>query len=188
MLDTQDTEHEKHMIRPTIQNLTRDVVRRIHDGEDPLSFSQLTSKQKEIACCLQAAFVEQEVNWGIQNFQLWTHFGDPQSIDDLLRLSAPRDYLSVFLEMCYNRLEAGKGWGAIAAEVIAPFRQKSFAARSKVLMPPIKNKKVLVEFRELMPCSIHDKRSALWITPHLQRIADFSETKGANPLFAMTYT
>jgi hypothetical protein len=188
VFDNQDTEHEKHMIGPTIHNLTQDITRRIHDGDDPLKFTQLTTEQKDIACCLQAAFVEQEVNWGIENFQLWTRFGDPQSIDDLLRLSAPRDFLSVFLERCYTELHAGKGWGSIAAEVIAPFRQKSFSAGSNVLMPPIKNKKVVVEFRESMPCSIHKKRSSLWIVRHLQRIADFCEMKGVNPLFSMTYT
>lgn len=189
VLNGKDTEHEKDMIGPTVLNLSQEIVRKIHDGQDPLSFSGLDIKQKEIACCLQAAFAEQELNWGKENFQLWTRFGDPKSIDDILGRSAPRDFLSVFIERCYNELAAGKNWKAVAAEVISPFRGKSSAAGSYVLNPPIHRdeKTILAEFRQSMPCLIHKKRSSLWITPHLQRTADLCESKGPNPAFAITY-
>lgn len=184
-----DTEHVKDMISPAALNLSQEIVRIIHDGHDPLGIAGLDTKQKEIACCLQAAFAEQELNWGKEDFQLWTRFGDPSSNDNILGLSAPRDFLSVFIERCYNELAAGKNWATVAAEVILPFRGNSSAAGSNVLNPPVdkSTKTVLADFRQSMPCLIHKKRSSLWITPHLQRTADLCESKGPNPAFAITY-
>jgi len=89
-----------------------------------------------ISCALQAAFVEQELNWGEEQFQLRTYFGRKDSENLILRNSTPRDLIMVLLEKCYEDLEqTNQSAEFVVRNITKSYRSKSLS--TYMIAPPL---------------------------------------------------
>lgn len=93
------TEIETPLVHPiTIENageiLNAEMIEYVFMGNDPLNFGG-TPDETTMLQEVQLAMMEQEINWGDENFQAWTHF--PPS-----RGKRQRDYFAAYLR---RRLE-----------------------------------------------------------------------------------
>ncbi len=182
-------EHSK-LLRRSIGVVSVDALRRIYDGEDPLHM-ELTADQLALVCCIQCAFAEQEINWGVNDFQLRTHFGYPSFKTEHLRNAVPRDLFMLYLERCNAEIDAGNSIEQSINFVLDPQYQTSFVASKKVLMPPITgsgdNRRVKPVFLPyLRSNNINDVEP--WVNPHLERIRKFCvDQAGTSPYWNDTY-
>lgn len=165
--------HKPDVIRPAVCSLPLEAVRKVHEGLDPASIGGLNSNQVGLACCIQAAFAEQEVNWGEEIFQQRTYFGRVDMTDRRLKESAPRDYLMVYIERCAH--EAKKP-GSIPEDVVKKLAKLvKTGKRSKNVRLPIKkgaknpkDRPIEPAFGPFLPSVICGKPIPKWIDSHLQ--------------------
>lgn len=142
----------------------------------------MSEEKRKIASWVQAGFVEQELNWGMMDFQLWTHFGNPSRDDSLLREAAPRDFLMVFMERCFDVVERTDNDPTQVVEDISnDYMEPTKEADNEVINPPIENKKVEEDFRDNMAPQIFGKETDKWVEPYINRIKRLCEEKGPNP-------
>jgi hypothetical protein len=181
-IDDVGMEHE-HLLTSVISELPIEVVRKVHAGDDPVEMPGLTDAQRGVACAIQAAFVEQELNWGEELFQLWTYFGNSKAKDPLLRDAAPRDFQMVYIERCASEIpRSGHNPAEVVHEVIlSRYLKTTKEARNLTIMPPIENKQIVPEFREHMPPTILGRPTTKWIGSHMPTILEICEKKGPNP-------
>jgi len=181
LIEDEGMEHE-FLIESAVVNLSRDIVRKIHSGFDPFSFEDIDERKREVASWVQSGFIEQELNWGEMDFQLWTHFGNPSRDDSLLRRAAPRDFMMVFMEKCFDEVErTDKGPARAVEDVLKEYMDTTKEASIEVVTPPIEDKSVKDDFRENMPPNIFGEGTPKWIEPYIDRIERLCEEKGPNP-------
>ena len=98
-----------------LENLTPQIITDLYNGKSPHKMN-LKSKQLIYATNLWAAFIEQEVNWGSNIFQLHTHFGDTRYMYmkdkwengkkcEYLEKAVPRDYFCSHIFALFSVLE-----------------------------------------------------------------------------------
>ena len=181
-------EHSK-LLERSIGKVPIEVLRDIYDGIDPASLG-LSERQLALASDIQCSFAEQEVNWGIHDFQLRTHFGYPEMKADHLRNAVPRDFFMMYFERCTDELLSGESVESALKVVSEPQYQASFVASKMVLMPPISgsgnSRKIRSDFLPFLRSSNQDDVKP-WIEPHLDRIADLCEDIGVSPFWTNTY-
>ena len=113
-----------------------EYIRHVHQGNDPMEFDLKDEQVRTLLNRIQAGFVEQELNWGDENFQLWTYFGNGNAKDALLRSSAPRDFQMVYVERCHHEHEVNElDEDALMEPVLKPFIKVIREAGNKVLFP-----------------------------------------------------
>lgn len=178
--------HTPDVIKPAL-NLPLSAIREIYHGCDPLSLNDLSDEQNGIACCLQSAFVEQEINWGEEIFQQRTYFGRQDMKELILRNAVPRDFLMVYLERCKHvmvtdELDINL---AIESEVEHVISQKG----SMVVKLPLTDdrpgwkKKVLPKFKPHIPSEVFTQFSHKWITPFIQQALKQCTIKGKSKYY-----
>ena len=82
------------LLKEIMTLLDEDDVKQIYYGVSPLEL-ELNNDQLIVATNLMCAFIEQEVNWGVYNFQLHTNFGSTEFNKhkcEYLERAVPRDY------------------------------------------------------------------------------------------------
>lgn len=175
-------EHSELLAR-SIGIVPIDAVRGVYDGEDPFAMG-LTDEQLSLVCDIQCSFVEQEVNWGIHDFQHRTHFGYPEMKTDYLREAVPRDYFLLFFERCNSLMDSGASITESLEVVAEPQKQHSFVASKIVLMPPrtgsAPNVKLTPDFLPFLR-SRNTAGAEPWISPFLNRIRRLCDETGPNP-------
>jgi len=182
-------EHSKLLGR-SIDKVPVEALRHVYDGKDPFQL-ELTQEQLALICDIQCSFAEQEVNWGVNDFQLRTHFGYPDFKVDHLRNAVPRDFFMLYFERCIAKISSGKSPEEALKTVSDPQYQASFVASKMVLMPPIKssgnNRRISDEFLPYLRSNNIDSVEP-WINPHLERINKFCVDKaGTSPYWTKTY-
>jgi len=182
-------EHSKLLAR-SMDIVPLEALRSVYDGRDPFVLG-LSKEQLALVCDIQCSFAEQEVNWGVNAFQLRTHFGHPTFKTDHLRNAVPRDFFMIFFERCISEIDSGKDSEDVVREVFESLYQASFVASKMVLMPPIKssgnNRKISDEFLPYLR-SNNMEGVEPWINPHLERINRFCvEKAGTSPYWTSTY-
>ena len=73
MDETGKMEHGELLAR-SLGLVSLDIMRDVYDGKDPFKMN-LTEKQLSVVCDIQASMIEQEVNWGTNEFQKKNSFG-----------------------------------------------------------------------------------------------------------------
>lgn len=74
-------EHSQ-ILKSAIKKLTKDTLEDIYDGKSP---EEIPSKDKNTLHQIRLLFLEQEINYGVEEFQAFTHF------------HAPRDFFMAYL-------------------------------------------------------------------------------------------
>ena len=175
-------EHSQLLSR-SLGKIPIDSLRRVYDGEDPFDLG-LSEVQLELMCDIQCSFAEQEINWGIHDFQLRTHFGYPEMREDHLRNAVPRDFFMLYFEKCMSEIGAGASIEESIGRVSDPRYRASFVASKMVLMPPIKGsgnaRRIDPDFRPFLRSEIIGGTRP-WVEPFLDRIGELCEARGASP-------
>ncbi|NMX22049.1 hypothetical protein C5S30_06390 [ANME-1 cluster archaeon GoMg4] len=70
------------ILKSTVQELTKDALEDIYDGKSP---EEISCECENILHQIQLLFLEQEINYGVEEFQAFTHF------------QAPRDFFMAYL-------------------------------------------------------------------------------------------
>lgn len=161
--------HKPDIIMPAVTHLPIHAVRCIHQGVDPVSIKGLDNQQIALACCIQAAFAEQEINWGEEVFQQRTYFGRVDMEQQILCESAPRDFQMVFIERCVEESrKSGRSPKDIVDEIA--ILVKTVKSGKNVMLPLTKakqhKKQVLPDFEPHMPRVLCGRPIEKWINPH----------------------
>jgi hypothetical protein len=181
-------EHSKLLAR-SIGRVPIEALREIYDGADPTSLG-LSKPQLALASDIQCSFAEQEINWGIREFQLRTHFGYPEMKAEHLRNAVPRDFFMMYFERCTAEILGGSSIESALRRVSDPQYQESFVASKMVLMPPIVGSG---NSRRIMPDFLPFLRSSClggaepWIDLHLDRISDLCDKSGISPYWQRAF-
>ncbi|SRR6266571_888145 len=143
MVSGKDMEHERSVIIPTVSSLSQEMAEAIFNGGSPEAVPGET-QQKTVMATLQAAMVEQEINWGPEPFQCKTFFAPPtrRTHDGRVVTSRPRDFLMGYIRKCYD-LRGGNDWTTEVESTVRDFlasRREQRASRSAALMPKMKGK------------------------------------------------
>ncbi len=181
-------EHSKLLGR-SVGRVPIEALRAIYDGEDP-EILGLSARQLALASDIQCSFVEQEVNWGIHDFQLRTHFGYPYMTAEHLRNAVPRDFFMMYFERCTDEILNGASIESSLAIVSEPQYQASFVANKMVLMPPITGSGNSRRIRsDFLPFLRSGNQSDVepWIDSHLNRIANLCEDTGHSPYWEKAF-
>jgi len=183
-------EHEQLIIK-ALSLLDRRTARSVHAGNDPSRMGLEGIARLDMACTIQAAFVEQEVNWGEEVFQSRTFYGRTEGVrDGRLSSSAPRDYLMTYLDKAFH-LKEDEGWTTerIDQEVIAPMLARTEETRTSSLMPTfdLRTKVIMDLFSAHTPSVYNGVPTSKWISPHLVRIKVICQARGENPRYVTAY-
>jgi len=89
-----DGPEERPMVHPAVisdaaGNLQRETLEKVFEGKDADRLG-LSKVESALACEVQLAMLEQEVNWGDEGFQSWTLFPPSKG-------KRPRDYIMAYL-------------------------------------------------------------------------------------------
>ena len=175
-------EHSRLLAR-SLGKVSIDAIRGVYDGNDPFEMN-LTDSELALVCDIQCSLMEQEVNWGVNDFQQRTHFGYPEMNTDYLRNAVPRDYLLLFFERCNSLLDSGHSVDEALTIVADPQKGHSFAAGKIVLMPPrtgsAPNVKIRKDFLPFLR-SNNIGGAEPWINPFLNRISNLCSERGPSP-------
>jgi len=181
-------EHSQLLAR-SVGRVPIEALREVYDGADPLDLG-LSGEQLELVSDIQCSFAEQEVNWGVHDFQLRTHFGYPEMRADHLRNAVPRDFFMLYFERCDSEIRAGASIEEALRIVSEPQYQESYVASKMVLMPPISgsgdDRRIRGDFLPYLR-SANFEGVRPWIEPHLGRIGELCEDKGVSPYWKRTY-
>ncbi len=181
-------EHSQLLAR-SVGEVPIEALREVYDGGDPFNLG-LSDKQLSLACDIQCSFAEQEVNWGVHDFQLRTHFGYPDMRADHLRDAVPRDFFMLYFERCDSEIRTGASIEEALRIVSAPQYQESYVASKMVLMPPISgsgdNRRIRNDFLPYLR-SANVKGVRPWIESHLDIITELCNEKGPSPYWRSTY-
>ena len=182
-------EHSQLLSR-SLGKIPIDSLRRVYDGEDPFKLG-LSDVQLGLMCDIQCSFAEQEINWGIHDFQLRTHFGYPEMRETHLSNAVPRDFFMLFFERCMSEIDSGASIEESLRRISDPRYRASFVASKMVLMPPIKGsgngRKIDPEFRPFLRSEALGGASP-WVEPFLGRISDLCEDRGASPYWERAHS
>ena len=182
-------EHEV-LLKSCVIHLSRESVREIYHGNDPYEIG-LEGEALEIGCDIQCAFAEQEINWGIFDFQLSTHFGDPdrKEDDDLLYNAVPRDFFMLYLERCFHEIkENGHSVESVFELAVTPYLNSSREAANHVLWPPISKRRIRNPYRQFIYSSISIRKVERWISPFLDRINKICKSGKYNHIWIKNYS
>jgi hypothetical protein len=163
--------HKPDIILPAVTQLPIEAVRSIHQGMDPTTIGGLDEQQLALACCVQAAFAEQEINWGEGIFQQRTYFGRNDMEQQILRESAPRDFQMVYIERCSaEAVMYGRDAQEVVEEVVKLVRTAKIGKNVKLPLTSAKQhkKKILPEFEPFLPRVSSDKPVKKWIQRHMK--------------------
>ena len=181
-------EHSQLLAR-SVGEVPIEALREVYDGGDPFDLG-LSDKQLALACDIQCSFAEQEVNWGVHDFQLRTHFGYPGMRVEYLRNAVPRDFFMLYFERCDSEVGAGSRIEESLRLVSEPQYQESYVASKMVLMPPISGsgdgRRIRGDFLPYLR-SANFEGVRPWIEPHLGRIGELCENRGVSPYWKRTY-
>ena len=176
-------EHSKLLAR-SLGKVRIESIRAVYDGGDPFEITD--GEELELLCDIQCSLIEQEVNWGIHDFQQRTHFGYPEMNVDYMRNAVPRDFFLLFFERCDALIKEGKTVDESLEVVAEPQKEHSTVASKIVLMPPRVGSAPNVRLREEFLPYLRSKNvgnTEFWINPFLARIEDLCENIGPNPNF-----
>ncbi len=188
MDSTGKMEHSELLAR-SLEKVSLTSIRSIYDGSDPY---ELNIGDEEIALIsdIQCSFIEQEVNWGIHNFQQRTHFGYPEMNTDYLRDAVPRDYFMLYYERCHSLIDSGVSVSDSLRIVADPQKAHSFGAGKIVLMPPRTGSAPNVKIRPSFLPFLRSKNiggAEPWINPFLNRISKLCLKLGPSPYWVKTF-
>ena len=175
-------EHSR-LLERSIGKVEIEDLREIFDGGDPFDLG-LSLENLELLSEIQCSFLEQEVNWGTESFQLRTHFGYPEMKNESLKNAVPRDFFMMYFERCNFEIENGSSIDQALKIVSEPQYQQSFVANKMVLMPPItgsgNNRRINSDFLPFLR-SNNIGGVDLWINPFVNRINDLCQEVGISP-------
>ena len=183
-------EHDE-LLKEVLKLLNPDDVANLYHGKDPSEMG-FNDEQEVVARNLLCAFVEQEVNWGVNDFQLHTNFGNTEfnwkNKCEYLEDAVPRDYFCSHILFLFNELQQAQNKDV--ESIVKPFLKKwmkaTVTAANKTIMPPIVNERVVKSHREFM-LSYMDESVSPWIEPYLERISRLSSKIGNNPRWDKFY-
>ena len=188
MESTGKMEHSRLLAR-SLEKVSLDTIRSIYDGEDPNDLD-LEDEELMLISDIQCSFIEQEVNWGMHDFQQRTHFGYPEMNTDYLRNAVPRDYFMLYYERCNSLIDTGLSIADSLRIVADPLREHSFGAGKVVLMPPrtgtAPNVKIKADFLPFLR-SKNIGGTEPWINPFLSRISKLCLIQGPSPYWERTF-
>lgn len=95
------------LIERVKNRVTLESAERVFAGDDPLSLSCADDVVSTL-CTLQLAMLEQEVNWGDEDFQTWTHFSPRRGL-------RPRDFITAYVRRVYSEPDFLRGIESITA-------------------------------------------------------------------------
>ena len=190
IMDPTGKMEQSELLSRSLGKVSIENIRRVYDGEDPFG---LAEDEWEIAllCDIQCSFIEQEVNWGVHNFQQRTHFGYPEMKTDYLRNAVPRDFFMLFYERCNSLIDSGYSIPESLAIVADPQKEHSFAANKIVLMPPRTGTAPHVKIREEFLPFLRSKNiggAEPWIQPFLGRIEQICLRVGVSPYWERIFS
>lgn len=183
------------LLRNVLRLLTEDDVRNIHYGH-AINELGLTEEQIPAAANLLCAFIEQEVNWGIYNFQLHTHFGSTEFMwshpkkCEYLSNAVPRDYFCSHILYLFGRLDADPNLDieSLLNEFFRMNLKETGATKNPTIQPPFDSSREHIKknYRQYM-LSYQDDLVVRWIDPFLDRISQLLKSVGPNHLWGRYY-
>ena len=172
-----------------LENLTPQIITDLYNGKSPHKMN-LTSKQLIYATNLWAAFIEQEVNWGSNIFQLHTHFGDTRYMYmkdkwengkkcEYLEKAVPRDYFCSHIFALFSVLEHDLS----NIDTIVNKWKKTYMRTSKrgttVKHCIDAKERIKPTYRDFMLSHSNDSVKK-WITPHIKSVERACTKLGIN--------
>jgi len=180
IMDSTGKMRHQDLIKRTIEKISVNDLKHIYDGGNP---NELDLSHQKIALLsdIQCSFLEQEVNWGPEDFQLRTYFGC-DTLQSNLKNAVPRDFLTIFFIKMSEELNSGKNLDETYNDVIRPHLNSTNEARSNTVILPPKNKsgiktEIDKKFSKILE-DLTNKKPKRWITPFVDRIKIFCETIG----------
>ena len=181
-------EHSELLSR-SLGRVDIESIRSIYDGEDPFEITD-NEEELELLCDIQCSLIEQEVNWGVHEFQQRTHFGYPEMNVDYMRNAVPRDFFLLFFERCNDLISQGLSVQESLEIVAQPQKKHSTVASKIVLMPPrvgsAPNVRISKEFLPFLR-SRNIGGAEPWINPFLDRISKLCLEQGNNPYWEKNF-
>jgi DNA (cytosine-5)-methyltransferase 1 len=187
------------MMSGILRHLDQEIVMKIYDGIDPGELN-LNEIQLQFATNLWLAFIEQELNWGVQNFQLHTHFGDTRFLwkeskwkggekCKMLENAVPRDYLCSHVLYLFDKYEDAaeeeleqiiQGWkDRYLGETKAGTTIQPFIDNASERFPPTKS--------QFLPSNLI-RGVRRWIDPFLEEVEKVCLSVGPNHRWKNFYT
>ena len=183
------------LLEKVLSGLTPEIVKSIYMG-DSLENLNLDENQTQVAANLMCAFLEQEVNWGIHNFQLHTNFGSTEFMYrhqrkcEYLDNAVPRDFFCSHILYLFDRVKSDKGTSVdfIVQEFFTKMNKKTDAVRSASIQPPFDSsgEHIKKEYEKFM-LSFNNPAVTEWIKPFIGEIKILLQKIGQNHLWKKFY-
>lgn len=183
--------HEK-LLREILTKLDADIVREIYHGSD-LNSLGIDEEAKNIALQLMCAFVEQEVNWGTENFQKHTNFGNTEYMYlhpdkcKYLQEAVPRDFYCSHILYLFDQLEQGAELETLLTKFIKKNKSKTSPMTKPTIMPAIDGEHIRDGYGQFM-LSYQNKAVTRWIEPFLDEVDSLCKIAGENHLWEKRYS
>lgn len=144
--------------------LDLDIVESIFEGKDP-SKMNLDSEEMRVAEEVQLAMLEQDINWGDEDFQCWTLFPPSEG-------RRPRDFIMAYLRRCLEEPDCLDGVERMTA-----------ASGSRGVLPPPRERRQWLRYIE--PAS---SARPPWLAGQLrERFREAAAMMPDNPYYAEAY-
>ena len=189
MDQTGKMEHSQLLAR-SLGKVRIESIRAVYDGDDPFEITD-NREELELLCDIQCSLIEQEVNWGVHDFQQRTHFGYPEMNIDYMRNAVPRDFFLLFFERCNALMKQGMSVEESLNVVAEPQKEESRTAMKIVLMPPRTGSAPNVKLREeFLPYLRSDMIGGAepWIQPFLGRVEELCLRVGVSPYWERIFS
>jgi len=176
-------EHERSVIVPVVAQLPPAKAEAVFRGES-LEEIRGGKNQRLLMAVLQAAMVEQEVNWGNEPFQCKTFFAPPtrKARGKRIVTSRPRDLLMGYIRKCYS-IRGNRKWSRKVESEIRSFLsscREHRAGRSAALMPQMKGEHLHPEWESFHEDPSGEALPWLW-GDVLEEFRAYAVSAPANP-------
>jgi hypothetical protein len=188
-IDDKGKMNHPDLLRNVLNLLTAEDIQKLYDGRD---IDYLNDEQKPTAINLLCAFIEQEVNWGIYDFQLHTHFGSTEFMYrnpekcEYLSSAVPRDFFCSHILYLFEQLESNPNIDDLLDNFFGMTLKKTDAVRNPTIQPPLgANEHIKKTYKQHMLS--YGNSVERWIEPFLDRISKLCENIGPNHLWERYY-
>jgi hypothetical protein len=180
-------EHERSVIIPCVLSVERGDVEKVFVGEDPdRALRRPTAEQLRALHVAQAAFMEQEVNWGNEVWQCRSLFSPPsRSTTGGGQIPCrPRDLLMGYIRRCFVFKDAGMREAELRGRLggFLDGHRRRQASRGPALQPPKRGRHIDPDWEPYFRDPSGEAAPWLW-GDMLERFGRAAEGHSDNPRY-----